>query len=184
MQPAANKARNASVTAAGFSLVEMVVTILIISIAMVGISSSLAFGLRHQSDGIWRTKAVALAEAYFEEISARRYDENTPNGGVPACSPTTTSCSTSANFNDGEARGDFDDVDDYNGISDMPPQDATGAPRSGYNNYRVSVDVAYATAAQVTALGLADATDAKIVTIRVTPPGQQDMEFTLLRSNF
>lgn len=184
MQPAANKVRNVRVKAAGFSLVEMVVSILIISIAMVGISSSLAFGLRHQSDGIWRTKAVALAEAYFEEISARRYDENTPNGGVPACSPTTTSCSTSANFADGEVRGDFDDVDDYNGISDMPPQDATGVTRSGYNNYRVSVDVAYATAAQVAALGLADATDAKIVTIRVTPPGQQDMEFTLLRSNY
>ena len=168
----------------GFSLVEMIVTILIISIATVGISSSLAFGLRHQSDGIWRTKAVALAEAYSEEISARRYDENTPNGGVPACSPTTTSCSSAANFDDGEARGDFDDVDDYNGISDLPPQDAFGAPRPGYNNYRVSVSVAYASAAQVTALGLADASDAKIVTISVTPPGQADMSFTLLRSNY
>lgn len=168
----------------GFSLVEMIVTILIISIATVGISSSLAFGLRHQSDGIWRTKAVALADAYFEEIAAKRYDENTPNGGVPACSPTTIACSSAANFDDGETRGEFDDVDDYNGVSDMPPQDANGNPRIGYNNYRVSVDVAYASPAQVTALGLAAASDAKVVTIRVTPPGQQDMEFTLLRSNF
>lgn len=174
----------AAASARGFSLVEMIVTILIISIATVGISSSLAFGLRHQSDGIWRTKAVALAEAYAEEISARRYDENTPNGGVPACSPTTTSCSIAANFDDGETRGNYDDVDDYNGISDLPPQDASGTPRTGYNNYRVSVSVAYASATQVSALGLADASDAKIITIRVTPPGQADMAFTLLRSNY
>lgn len=184
MQPAVKSMYSKGNQTSGFSLVEMIVTILIISIATVGISSSLAFGLKHQSDGIWRTKAVALADAYFEEIAAKRYDENTPNGGLPACSPTTTNCSSVANFDDGETRENFDDVDDYNGVSDMPPQDANGNPRTGYNNYRVSVDVAYASAAQVAALGLATASDAKVVTIRVTPPGQQDMEFTLLRSNY
>ncbi len=168
----------------GFTLVEMIVTILIIAIASVGITSSLSFALAHQSDGIWRTKAVALAQAYAEEIMARRFDENTPNGGLPACSTATVNCSTSANFDDGETRPEFDDVDDYDGLNDLPPVDAQGNVRTGYNNYRVQVAVAYPTGAQMTAFGLSTATDAKIVTLSVTAPGQAPMAFSLLRSNF
>ncbi len=168
----------------GFTLVEMIVTILIIAIASVGITSSLSFALRHQSDGIWRTKAIALAEAYAEEIMARRFDENTPIGGLPPCSATTVPCSADADFDDGETRANFDDVDDYHNLNEAPPVDAMGIARSGYNNYRVQIQVAYASAAQVVALGLTQPTDAKVVTLWVTPPGQPRLEYNLVRGNF
>ncbi|MBV1907215.1 MAG: prepilin-type N-terminal cleavage/methylation domain-containing protein, partial [Pseudomonadales bacterium] len=38
--------------AKGFTLVELVMTILVMSISMIGLSSALGFGLRHQSDGV------------------------------------------------------------------------------------------------------------------------------------
>ena len=67
----------------GFTLVELVVTMVVISIAVLGISYALSFAFSRQSDGLWQAKSVALAESYLEEIMARRYDEVTPLGGVP-----------------------------------------------------------------------------------------------------
>lgn len=168
---------------AGFSLVELVVTMVVISIAVLGITNALSFAFAHQSDGLWQAKSVALAESYLEEIMARRFDEATPLGGVPACSPVTVPCS--AVGVDGEPRAEFDDVDDYHGIDDMPPVDANGNPLAEYPGFRVQVTVAYADAAQVAALGLDATTDAKLVTVLVTPPGgKSTMEFPMLRTNF
>ena len=168
----------------GFTLIELVVTMLIISIAALGVMYSLSLGLRHQSDAIWQPKAVALAESYMEEILGRRYDEQSPSGGAPACSTSTTACSPAGAFNDGEARAQFDDVDDYDGLIEQPPRDVDGNPRPDYDSYRVAVSVAYATPAQVAQLGLDAATDAKLVTVTVSTPESGPMSFSALRGNF
>ena len=77
---------------AGFSLIELIVTMMLVSITVLAMSYALGFSFSHQSDGLWQAKSVALAESYVEEIMARRYDETTPMGGVPPCSPATTPC--------------------------------------------------------------------------------------------
>lgn len=166
----------------GFTLVEMILTMMLVSIAVLGMSYALSFAFSHQSDGLWQAKSVALAESYIEEIMARRYDEATPVGGVPPCSPTTVACS--AIGADGEVRVEFDDVDDYDGVDDLPPVDVNGNPRAEYAGFRVRVDVAYADAVQVAGLGLDATTDAKLVTVTVTPPGQSDMSFPTVRGNY
>jgi MSHA pilin protein MshD len=162
--------------------VELVVTMVLISIAVLGIGQALAFAFTHQSDGIWQVKGVALAESYLEEIMARRYDEATPLGGVPPCAPVTVACT--AVGSEGETRAQFDDVDDYHGLDEQPPVDADGYPRSDYAGYRVQVTVAYADAGLVAALGLDDVSDAKLVTVTVTPPGQASMAFAMARGNY
>ena len=159
-------------------------TMVLISIAALGVSYALAFGLRHQSDSLWQTKAVALADAYMEEILARRFDETSPLGGVPPCSPATLPCSLPVSFDDGEARAEYDDVDDYDGTDDAPPLDAKGNARPSYERYRVEVAVAYANAAMTSSLGLDDPTDAKLVTITVTAPSGESMRFSGVRGNF
>lgn len=166
----------------GFTLVELVVTMVVISLAVVGISRALSFAFAHQSDGLWHAKSVALAEAYLEEIMARRYDEAAPVGGVPPCAPAAVPCS--APGSDGEPRAEFDDVDDYHGLDELPPLDADGNPRAGYPGYRVQVSVAYADAAQVAAFGLDDSSDAKLIVVRVTPPNQATLSFPVLRTNY
>ena len=168
----------------GFTMVEMVLTIVIIGIAAVGISSSLALSLRHQSDGMEHARTQSLAQAYLEEILAKRYDENTPLGGVPACSPATTGCSIAANFDDGESRAQYDDVDDYHNVDDLPPVHADGTARVEYQRYRVQVSVSYASATQISDLGLTDPTDAKLVTVTVTAPAASPVAFTVTRANF
>jgi len=157
---------------------------LVISIAALGVMYTLGLGLRHQSDSLWQTKAVALAESYMEEILARRYDEQSPLGGAPPCSTTTTACSVQSAFNDGETRAQFDDVDDYDGLVEQPPRDPYGNPRPDYDSYRVAVSVVYPNPTQVVALGLDAATDAKLVTVTVSTPEGGAMSFSALRGNF
>lgn len=166
--------------ARGFTLVELVLTMAIISIAALAIFSSLSFAFAHQADGMFRARAIALAQTYLEQIVARRYDETTPPGGVPAC----TVCTPSGSFSEGEARADFDDVDDYDGIDDLPPVDESGATLTAFEGFRVQVEVRYPSAAEVTALGLSASTDAKLISLLVTPPGKSAMRFDAIRANF
>ena len=183
MDPAADvRQANQARMNQGFTLIELILTLLLISIAVLGVSYALGFGLRHQSDAIWQVKAVALADSYLEESLARRYDENTPVSGVPPCSPVTSACS--AVFSDGETRPEFDDVDDYDGLNESPPRDVEGLVRSGYDGYRVQVAVRYLVASEVTSLGLDDASDAKIVTVSVSSPSGSAMNFSAVKGNF
>ena len=166
----------------GFTLVELVVTIAIMSIALLGVAYSLQFSAKYSADPLWQSKTVELVQSYANEIMARRFDEQTPIGGVPAC----TSCTVAGSFgaDGGEVRSagnnSFDDVDDYHGVDDLPPLDAMGSLRPEYANYRVEVEVSYAG----TALGLSSDDHAKEVTITVTPPGQSAMTFSVYRGNF
>lgn len=166
----------------GVTLVELIVTMMLISIAVLALSNTLAFAFSHQSDGLYQVKSAMLAKSYLEEISARRYDENTPVGGVPPCSAATLACSVPGS--DGETRAQFDDIDDYHGLDETPPVDALGNPLDGYNGYRVEIAVSYADAAQIAAFNLNDATDAKLITVTVTPPGNSSVRFPMLRANF
>lgn len=167
----------------GFTLVEAVLTMVILSIAALAMSQALGFAFVHSSDGLWQARTVALAEAYLEEAAARRYDEAAPAGGVPPCSAATVSCST-IGPDAGETRGTFDDVDDYHGLSETPPLDAQGNVRTAFASYRVDMTVRYLTAAEVAALGVDDTTDAKHVSVTVVPPGRSPQTFSQLRANF
>jgi len=163
-------------------MVELIITMMVISIAVLGITYSLSFAFKHQSDGVWQVKSVALAEAYIDEIMARRFDEATPIGGVPPC--PTVLCTLPANFDEGETRENFDDVDDFNGLDELPPLDAFGVARDQYSGYRVQVAVSYASSQMVTEFGLDTATDAKLITVSITPPGRATLVFPFVRGNY
>lgn len=169
--------------ARGFTLVEAVLAMVILSIAALAMSQSLGFAFTHSSDGLWQARTVALAEAYLEEAAARRYDEATPPGGVPPCSAATIAC-TGIGPDAGETRATFDDVDDYHGLSEAPPLDAQGNIRTPFASYRVDMSVRYLTTTEVTALNLDDPTDAKHIAVTIVPPGRSPQTFTALRANF
>ncbi len=168
---------------AGFTLVEAVVTMVILSIAALAMGQTLGLAFSKSSDGLWQARSVALAQSYLEEIMGHRYDEATPVGGVPACAPGTTPCSA-IGPESGESRPTFDDVDDYHGLADAPPQDSDGNSWPVFAGYAAAVTVRYVTAAEVTSLGLDTTTDAKVVTVAITPPGRDPLTFTVLRANF
>lgn len=166
----------------GATLVELIVTIVIISIALVSLAMTVSYSASHSADSMIQVKLVELAQAYTEEILTKRFDENSPSGGIPACNPGGTVCG--ALGSDGETRSTYDDVDDYDGIDESPPQDSLGVIRQNYGGYRVQISVSYMDAAQLVAYGLDDSTDAKLVELTISPPSGPALDFTFYKGNY
>lgn len=150
----------------GFTLIELISFIVIISVGLVGLLSTFNQTTLTSVDPLIKVRALELAQSQLEEIIALKYDENTPVGGIPACSAATTPCL-------GISSSDttpFNDVDDYDGYTDPSPP---------YDNYSVDVDVAFAGAD----LGLAVA-DAKLITVSVTLPQGSTISLSSYKVNF
>jgi MSHA pilin protein MshD len=107
----------------GASLIELIITIVIISIALSGILSVVNITTKHSADPIVQHQAIAIAESYLEEILLLPITD--PNGS-----------------NAGETRASFDNIDDYNGLANSGALEQTGNAIAGLENYTVSVTVA------------------------------------------
>jgi MSHA pilin protein MshD len=113
----------------GVNLIELIIAIVVISIATTGVLLVYAQVVRHSADPMIQQQALAVAEAYLDEILAR-----------PVADPDGT--------NAGETRATFDNVADYHGISDSPPlnqngsADWNGDAQPDLPGYAVSVAVA------------------------------------------
>lgn len=158
----------------GATLVELVITIVIISVAIAGVVGAFSVITGRSADPLNQTRAVAVAQVYLDEILSRKYDEGTPAGGVPKQSGCTI------NTEEGSRAG-FDDVDDYDSLTDSPPKNADGdaLDTSAYSGFSVDVTVTCAGSE----IGLAN-DDAKRIDVVVTDPSNQDYLFSVYRSNF
>ncbi len=167
----------------GFTLIEIIVMIVLVSIAMVGVMAAYQHSQRHGSDPVHQTRALKLAQAMFDEILGKRFDENSGQGGVPRCNstdPGARACSTSYGPDGGETRALYDDVDDYHGLDVSPPTDANGTVLAGYSGFRLRVQVA----ADGNALAGLNNADAKRIDVIVTTPRGNDFTFSAYRVNF
>ncbi|MBL4670564.1 MAG: prepilin-type N-terminal cleavage/methylation domain-containing protein [Flavobacteriales bacterium] len=199
------KAKNQS----GITLIELVVTIVVLGVVLVTLSGVLQGGASNSSDITIQIRATALAQAYLDEILGKRYDEKTRNRGIPPCrasAPFARQCTAEASFGfnygapveTGEnARSRLDDVDDYHGMDEgddqtLPLQDAQGNTRAGYDNFRVRVAVRYinlGVGEEEETLGvnneLDDQFDAKLITVTVSFRGNTaGWDFSAYKSNF
>lgn len=194
---------------AGLTLIELIVTIVVLGIALISLSGILQGGASRSSDITIQVRATALAQAYLDEILGKRYDERTPQRGVPPCrttAPAPRQCTAEASFGanygspveSGEnSRSRLDDVDDYHGMDEgdgqtLPLQDAQGNTRTGYENFRVRVAVRYINLGggeeeENLAVNneLDDQYDAKLVTVTVSFRGDNTgWDFSAYKSNF
>jgi MSHA pilin protein MshD len=165
----------------GFSLVELVLFIIIVGIAIGGMASLYANATMHSHEPFLRQRALAVANAYMDEILRKRWNAAAPLGGV--CVNTGASCPTGpvaiAIGNDGQNRNGFDDIDDYNGLAEVPT-DAQGNPMPGYAGFNVNVTVAQPGAAW----NGVDARDVRRIDVRVTNPVGEAVTLTSYRLNF
>lgn len=191
---------------AGFTLVEMVATIVVLGIALVGISGMVSLGSSSSADPLVQTRAIALGHAYLDEIMGRRFDERSAASGLDPCygfaggdrcteqilpGPLPQGCDSVLGRDGGEPSGDrdkYDDVDDYNGlvegdgVSGAPIRDAEGDTRAEYENYHVAVAVRYAGDDAVFGL---HCTNAKLITVTITTRDQGDgWKFSAYKANY
>jgi len=152
----------------GVSLIEMVFVIIILSVALVGIATTISGGTSRSSDTLVEIQSIALAQAYLDEVLGKRFDEGTRASGIPPCrvlrdgmpdmpDGANRRCSDKVSGSppprqfgpDGsENRSNYDDVDDYDGLVEglsvgTPLKDANNDDRDGYDNYSVSIEVNY-----------------------------------------
>lgn len=98
---------------AGVNLLELIIAIVVISIATTGVLLVYAQVVRHSADPMIQQQALAVAEAYLDEILARPVDnpDGPESGGSEA----------------GETRATYDDIKDYAGLAESPPLNQLGS---------------------------------------------------------
>ena len=135
----------------GSTLIELVATIVIISIAVVVLMLLVSQSTGRSVDPMIQQQAAAAAQAYLEEIQQKRFcDPDWDPDGNPA---TVTDCpaacvSSACNSCRGvgagwltEARTTFDDVCDYSGLVDTGVRNQNGQLISGLDQYTVNIAV-------------------------------------------
>lgn len=178
----------------GFTLIEIVITIVILG-AVAGILVPFFTAIVHSPDPVIRERAISLGQAMMDEIMAKRWDENNPMGGGPLntneSARGTVAATPVANLgvDAGEDRTTYDDVDDYRS---MPPEtgnftDQNGAAFSlpGYQR-QVLVDYIASSSATITdtlPTASANPTDTKRVVVTITSPLNETFYFVAVACN-
>lgn len=158
----------------GATLVELIITIVIIGVAIAGVVGAFSLIVGRSADPLNQTRAVSLAQIYMDEILSRKYSEDTPQGGVPR----SIGCSINTEESD---RAGYDDADDYNAINNESPRNAEGdlLDSPAYSGFSVSVSVICAGSE----VGLPN-DDAKRIDVTILDPSDQNYQFTAYRTNF
>ena len=155
----------------GVTLVELVISIVIISIAMIGVTSLFVTTTRSSADPMIRAQQLAIAQSYMDEIMMQDYmpgadfsDSGTCSSGSPVDSNRIT----------------YNDVDDYNGLSDSAALDQNGCAVTSLSHYSVAVTVALCSSCG-TALNTASA---KKIVVNVTHDNLGTLAITAYRTNY
>jgi MSHA pilin protein MshD len=151
-----------SSNARGVTLVELIISMVIISIALAGVLSVMTFTTGRSADPMIQHQAIAIAEAYMEEILLQGYEN--PDGGY-----------------EGSDRNKFDDVDDYDAIDNEDPTDQIGGEAFGsLNGYKVSVVVETPEYDGISLNGI----DAKKITVTVEHPSMGSIDLVGYRTDY
>lgn len=160
----------------GISLIELIMFIVIISVAVVGILLVMNVSTRASADPIVHKQALAIAESLLEEVELMPFTYCDPDdasavsaqsavvGGI-GCATTVEAMGPEAGETRGSATNPFDNVNDYAGFSMAAGAvtDITGGAAVG--GYSAAVAVAEA------ALGATvPATESLRITVTVTGP--------------
>jgi len=174
-EPAARRRRApARVRCRGVTLVEVIVFILIVSIALGAIVNLLALATARSGDPLVRRQSLAVGEALVREIDAVPYhlkEAYNPTGPNDAIGPEA-----------GEARSGaslpFDNPNDYSGYSETGVVTPDGTAISGLGTYSASVS------ASQQALGGIPLGSGLLVSVTVTAPSGEPVTITSFRSMY
>lgn len=107
----------------GLSLVELVVSIAIISISVAGTLLVIQVASKFDADPMVARQATSLADGYLSEIYTKSF-------------PSTYPCPAPS-----ASRANYSNVCDYQGLVNTPPQDQNGNLISNLSGYTVSVSI-------------------------------------------
>lgn len=173
-----NSKPNGCRIARGFTLVEIIIALAVFAVALTAIVVAFNPSVTGASNPVLQVRAAELGQAYLEEILGKRFDENTPTGAQTRCGDGVAPACSAALGAEGETRANYDDVDDYNGLSETPT-DPLGVTKDRYSGFTVNVSVSYDGAS----LGLNNS-DAKRIDVSVQRAGSPTYNFSVYKTNF
>jgi MSHA pilin protein MshD len=160
---------------AGFTLAEILVAVVVITVALVPLITVIGQGVKRSKDPQRITVANMLAQDLMEEIICKKFDED----------PTNPDTTANLRPDSGETRSgnpttrNFDDVDDYNGYTETPPKEVDGTSMTEYTGFTRSVVVAYVSE---TNLDLVSTPITRFKRITVTVSWEGGAQSTVLRA--
>lgn len=155
----------------GISFVELIMFIVIVSVAVAGVLLTLNTAVKASADPMTQKQALSVAESLLDEIALRPVTRCDPDGPDPdgPGGPAPCAIAEAIGPEGGETRysatSPFDNANDYHGFSMSPIVDAENNAIPGLASYMATVTVTNA------ALPSVNAGDAVLVTVRVTGPG-------------
>lgn len=156
--------RERRIRIAGLSLIELVVAIVVVAICLTGAFALVDSTTRRSVDPMLERQALAIAEAYLEEILQQSHLD--PDEGALCPTPEAD-------------RSLFDNVCDYAGLVDAGARDQTGRAIEGLDAYRVEIQVDPA----ATLGTLTGGTQVLRIDVRVTDPLGRHILLSSYRSN-
>lgn len=159
----------------GFTLIEMVIAIVIISIGLAGVLLALNTTVRSSADPLIRKQMQVIAEEMLEEALLRPFAVigMAPRNKASKCSDTPP-----------PARTAFDDISDYNAYQTTGICDFSGAAVNGLGSYDISVAVtATDSLGNKDSGGAINSSDTRQVTVTVTH-GTEHFALTGFRTRY
>lgn len=147
----------------GVTLIETIVFLVIVGVALGALIRVYTFAVVNSVDPIAQTRALELAQAQLDQILSRKFDENTPTGGVPACDSTSGIACLGISPEAG-----FDDVGDYHGFTNNSDP-----------NHTLTVTVTAAGGD----LGI-PAAQARLISVSATVLGGDSLTLSVYKTNF
>lgn len=157
--------------ARGLTLIELLLFIVVASIALSAMLGVFATATRASADPMIRRQQLAIAESLLREVQLMPFTWCDPDLDPNAAQATSSASCTTAEAMGPEAgqtrygpASPFNNVNDYQGFSMSGIRDVTNTAVSGLSGYSASVTVVQA------ALDTVAATDALRITVTVTAP--------------
>ena len=151
----------------GFTLIEVVVTIVVVSIAATALMSVYGSLIRSSADPMIQQQATTIGEAYLEEIMLKAFaDPTDPEQGAGSIEAGEPS------------RSFFDDVQDYNHLGTTQVRDQGDNPIAALSAYSITVAVTGA------ALNSVPAADSMLISISVSHAAIADINLSAYRTNY
>lgn len=121
--------RRTRASEAGLTLVELIIFIVVISVALVGVLSVLNTTVQHSADPLVRKQMLAIAEGLLEEVAAQPFTWCDPDDPKAEAATSAANCTTAEDLGPEaeEDRGTFDNVNDYHGLTLNPVTAITGS---------------------------------------------------------
>ncbi len=158
-------------TRAAFTLVEAAMSIIVVSVMLVGSLRVLGTARAGELTAQRRSISIALAQDLMSEILAQAYKEA---GAVDALSPSVAELTGT--------RAPFNDVDDYNGWTANPPEAKDGTVLTDFDAYERSVEVAWVDPDDLTLVSNTS-TGVKRVIVTVTLAQRQHARLVAFRTD-